>query len=212
MSSLSFLTDPDAGLVADASVIINLNATQYAAQIIRAFPVPMRVTENACAELKQGARNGHRDYERLLELIEAGLVCRVPIDIASAKVYEGLIDGSAQRTLDDGEAATIANAHASSCIALIDERKARSLCAASFPTVIVACTAELLTHDAVAAALGAEHQTQALLNALSNARMRVPPEHLDRVTAIIGPERAAMCPSLPKGPRGARPPRERTTS
>ena len=192
--------------------MINLNATQYAAQIIRAFPIPMRVTENACAELKEGVRNGHRDYERLVELIEAGLVCPVPIDTASAKVYESLIDGAALRTLDDGEAATIAHAHVARCVALIDERKARSLCAASFPDVVVACTAELLIHDAVAAALGAEYQAQALVNALSNARMRVPPEHLGRVTAIIGAERAAMCPSLPKGFRGARHSGQRTTS
>ncbi len=39
-------------------------------------------------------------------------------------------------------------------------------------------TAELLMHDAIAAARGAQGQADALARALTTARMRVPPEHL----------------------------------
>jgi predicted nucleic acid-binding protein len=203
MSSSNFLSNPRASLIADASVVINLNATARAAEIIKAIPNPFIVMENACAELEAGIRNGHRDHEWLLELIDAGHVRRARLGTASMPVYESLIDGSTLRTLDDGEAATIAYAQEISGVALIDERKARTLCANSFPGLVVACTAEFLMHDAITAALGEQRQADALVNALNGARMRVPPEHLARVRAMIGPERAALCPSLPRATREA---------
>ena len=201
MSSSSLHTNPRASLIADASVVISLNATARAAEIIKALPNPFIVTDNACAELEAGVGNGHRDHVQLLELIEAGLVRRVSLAAASMSVYESLIDGSTLRTLDDGEAATIAYACETTGIALIDERKARTLCAACFPGLVVASTVELLIHSSIAAALGEAGQADALANALMMACMRVPPEHLKRVTAIIGVERAASCASLPKSAR-----------
>jgi predicted nucleic acid-binding protein len=201
MSSSSFLTDPRAKPVVDASVVINLNATLRAADIIKSLPNPLLVTENACGELEGGIGNGHRDYEQLLQLIDAGLVQRVRVGAASLSVYESLIDGSTLRTLDDGEAATIAYAHETAGVALIDERKARTLCAASFPGLVVASTVDVLIHSSVAAILGEAGQADALASALMTARMRVPQEHLERVTMIIGAERAASCASLPKSAR-----------
>jgi predicted nucleic acid-binding protein len=198
MSSSSFLTNSRASLIADASVVINLNATARAAEIIKAVPNPFIVTENACAELEAGIRNGHRDHAQLLELIDAGVVRRASLGNAVMIVYESLIDGSTLRTLDDGEAATIAHAQEIGGVALIDERKARTLCTASFPHLQIASTVELLMHDAVAGAIGADGQVDALMNALTNARMRVPAEHIGKLTAIIGAERAASCSSLPK--------------
>jgi predicted nucleic acid-binding protein len=178
MSSSNFLSNPHASLVADASVVINLNATARAAEIIKAVSIPFLVTENACAELEAGARNGHRDYAQLLELIDAGCMRRVRLGTVGTSVYELLIDGSTLRTLDDGEAATIAHAHETSGMALIDERKARTICASSFPNLVVVCTAELLMHDSIGAALGARQQADALANAIRGARMQVPREHL----------------------------------
>ena len=203
MSSSSFLTDTRVKLVADASVIINLNATACAAAIIKAVPNSFVVTDNARIELEMGARNGHHDHRQLAELIGAGLIERVPLAAADAATYESLIDGSALKTLDDGEAATIAYAHGNACIPLIDERKARTLCAASFPGLVVASTAELLMHESVAAAIGAQGQADVLVNALTVARMRVPLELLERLMAIIGPDRAALCASLPRIARQA---------
>lgn len=203
MSSSNFLSNPRASFIADASVVINLNATGRAADIIKAVPIPFLVTENACAELEAGVRNGHRDYPQLLELIDAGCMQRRSLGMVGRTVYESLIDGSTLRTLDDGEAATIAHAHETNGIALIDERKARTICAASFPGLVVVCSAELLMHVAIGAALGTQEQADALANAISGARMQVPQEHLARVMAIIGPERAASCASLPRAVREA---------
>lgn len=203
MSSSSFLTNPSASLIADASVVINLNATARAADIIKAVPNPFFVTENALAELQAGSQMGHRDHEKLLELIDAGLVRRASLGSPGMSVYESLIDGSTIQTLDDGEAATIAHAKEISGVALIDERKARSLCVSAFPSLMIACTVELLMHDAIAMALSPEGQADALASALTTARMRVPPEYLARVRTMIGADRAATCSSLPKAMRGA---------
>jgi predicted nucleic acid-binding protein len=203
MSLSSFLINPRASLIADASFVINLNATARAADIIKAVPNPFFITENASAELEAGSQKGHRDHEKLLELIDAGLIRRASLGNPGMLVYESLIDGSAKRTLDDGEAATIAYAKETSGIAVIDERKARSLCASLYPSLSVACTVEFLMHDAIALALGNQAQADSLTSALNGARMRVPSEYLGSLRAMIGPERAALCSSLPKAARGA---------
>jgi predicted nucleic acid-binding protein len=210
MSLSSFLTDPSAPLVADASVIINLNATRCASEIIAAFSGKFLVTDNACVELEQGVQNGHQDHEKLARLIDSGFIRRVHMDAQSMAIYESLIDGSALQTLDDGEAATIACARAAGGVALIDERKARTLCSASFPTLMVACSAEILIHEAVAAALGKQQQADAIVSALTKARMRVPSEYIGRVVDIIGTERASSCSSLPKTSRSTSSFSERT--
>jgi predicted nucleic acid-binding protein len=198
MSSSSFLINPSAGLIADASVVINLNATARAADIIRAVAYPFFVTENALEELKSGSHKGHRDHSQLLELIDAGLVRRATLGVQGLPVYESMIDGSTLRTLDDGEAATIAFAQEIAGTALIDERKARTLCKTSFPHLDIASTVELLMHDTIASAIGAQGQINALMDALTKARMRVPAEHIEQLTRVIGAERAASCSSLPR--------------
>ena len=198
MSSSKFRIDPEAVLVADASVVINLNATACASEIIRALPNRFVVTDNAFAELEDGTRNGHDDAQQLWALIDAGLAQLVRPGPAGSTVYESLVTGSTLRTLDDGEAATISYAQETAGIALIDERKARSLCAGRFPGLRVASTVDLLIHETVALALGPQGQIDALVNALTRARMRVPTEQLTIVKKLIGAERAASCMSLPK--------------
>ncbi len=198
MNSSSFPLSQRIAVVADASVVINLNATDRAADIIKALGSPFFVTENASSELAAGSKESHRDHDRLLELIGSGFVRTRSIQSAGLRIHESLIEGPTATTLDDGEAATIACAYEISGIALIDERKARAICRASFPKLPVLCTAELLIHELIAESLGANGQADALVSALTLARMRVPPELVLSVTSLIGPERAAKCPSLPK--------------
>ena len=71
---MSFPTDASKPLIADASVIINLNATLCAAEIIGGLPSVLLVTENARIELEAGLRNGHADAEKLRLLIKQGAV------------------------------------------------------------------------------------------------------------------------------------------
>jgi predicted nucleic acid-binding protein len=199
MSSLSFLSDPHVFLVADASVLINLNATAEAQEIIAALPGTFVVTESAFAELADGARNGHDDARQLHELVEK----RVSLGAEGNALYASLIAGTTLQTLDDGEAATIAYAHEVQGIALIDERKARRICTQSFPDLSIASTIELLLHERIAFSLGEQRQTDAIFKALSLARMRVLPEYENEVARLIGEARAAICTSLPRRSRAA---------
>jgi predicted nucleic acid-binding protein len=200
MSSSKFFASPNAVLVADASVLINLNASGRAEEIIKALPARLVVAGNTVVELDNGMQRGYDDGKQLGVLISAGVVSRVEIGTVAAPIYETLIDGSARLTLDDGEAATIACAIELGGVALLDERKARSLCASAYASLPVRCTAEMLLHEAVAAALGSDH-VPTVVRALKVGRMRVPPEYVEEVSQLIGPAHASECASLPKSAR-----------
>lgn len=194
---MSFPTDPSQPLIADASVVINLNATLCAAQIIVSVPNKLYVTENARGALHAGLRNGHLDAEKLEALIKAGAVQVAELGSDAWAIYKGLIEGSRGRTLDDGEAATIACALERKGVAIIDERKARSLCSARFPELTVVSNSEVLMSEGVAKALGRDAQILATVNALRGGRMRVPLQHVKAVVSLIGEKHALSCPSLP---------------
>jgi predicted nucleic acid-binding protein len=201
MSSSSFPIDTDTILVADASVIINLNATGRAFDIIRAYRGSVVVTGKAFAELVAGARNGHSDAKKLQVLVDSGAVRLVELGEVGNLVYSSLVEGSATRTLEDGEAATIGYAHEIGAVAMIDERKARSICANEYPGLKVLSTVDLLAHDVIGNALGKEGQINAILNALRDARMRVPSHQIEMIVNLIGDEAAATCYSLPRAVR-----------
>lgn len=203
MSSSSFPINADTILVADASVVINLNATGRARDIIQAQPGSLVVTKNACTELASGVKKGHDDYAQLQALIDIGAVRVVKLGETGESIYARLVEGSAVRTLDDGEAATIGYAYETGAIALIDERKARTICGCDFPDISIASTIDLLTHELIATALTATGQAEAIINALRNARMRIPPDQIELVVRLIGQENAAMCNSIPWKVRAA---------
>lgn len=203
MSSSSFPIDAGTVLVADASVVINLNATGCALEIIRSLPGALVVTGNAAVELAAGAHKGHNDHAQLQSLIKSGVIEIVALGDTGSQVYGSLIEGSAIRTLDDGEAATIAYAHEVGGIALIDEKKARAICSSDFPHLTIASTVELLMHKHVECSLGANVQSDAILNALRGARMRVLPDQIQAIVELIGQDAAASCQSLPKRARAS---------
>jgi predicted nucleic acid-binding protein len=197
MTLSRFPTSPADIIVADASVLINLNATGHFETIVRASVCTFQVTQNAFDELKRGSRNGHADASAVEALTQIGLITVVALINTAEPVYRSLIEGPASETLDDGEAATIAQAHAISGVALIDEKKASRLCVGRFPDLTLRSTAELLLDNRISAALGALH-ADAVLMALTGARMNVHPEHLDATRRLIGDENASRCRSLPQ--------------
>jgi predicted nucleic acid-binding protein len=200
MSLSAFPADPDAILIADASVVIGLNASGHARRIIELTERRIIVPENAGNELALGTQFGHDDGAQLDALVAARLVERMALDAVAMKIYEALIDGTYGNTLDDGEAATIAIAVRHGGVAVIDERKAQRMCAQHFPAIVQGCTAQWLLG---AAALGRTAHAEAMLNALQKGRMRVPSEYLNDVVALIGSEVAGACPSLPRVVRQA---------
>ena len=198
MSWSDFPTDSGATLVADSSVVINLNATGRAADILSALGNPVVVPDSVRRELKDGDRNGHGDADALEALIRSGHVRLVALGSTAYGIYESLIDGSTEYTLDDGEAATVACAIDLSGVALIDERKALRLCSQLFPGLAIVPTIALFLHAEVSKALGQAGQADAVFGALQHARMRVPPAFLPRAIALVGAERARSCASIPR--------------
>lgn len=194
----SCLTDPNALLVADASVAINLNATGCAAQILRALPNRIVITAIAADEVIDDRQNGRRDAELLAKLVDDGLVEIVHLSEAAETTFGGLVIGPAIETLDDGEAATIAYASEHGGMPLIDERKASRICGQRFAELRLASTVDVLAHASVENALGRHELANAVFNALRQARMGVLPHHGDWVTSLIGPERTSLCGSLPR--------------
>ncbi|TGP85626.1 MULTISPECIES: hypothetical protein [unclassified Mesorhizobium] len=195
MNSSAFPAKPGSTLIADASVIIGLNASGHARRVLALTSCRILVPENASQELMLGAKFGHDDGAQLDQLVAQGLVEPIRLGQAALGVYEMLLDGTYGETLDDGEAATIAAAVELRAVAMLDEKKARRMCAKHFPDVIRGCTAEWLLH---AQGLGSADQAEAMLNALQKGRMRVPSEFMGEVVTLIGVEAAADCPSLPR--------------
>jgi predicted nucleic acid-binding protein len=202
------LTDAAAVIAVDTSTVINLNATGCAQEMIRAIPNKVVVTDVVSGELEEGRPRGRRDAEFLGELIGAGAAEMVQLDDETSVYFEQLVIGPAAMTLDDGEAATIAYAVGHQAIAIIDERKATRICTDLFREVRIGCTVDVLAHPEVQRQLGETRLAEALFNALYRGRMRVFPQHIEWVVALIGPARAAECTSLPSS---ARRPQQRFT-
>ena len=201
MRSLTALTDPGELLVADASTVINLIATGIAGEIIAALPNRIVVVDVVPDELETGRTRGREACDRLQELTSSGVLDIVELGGDGLTHFEQLVVGPAAETLDDGEAATIAYALAHAATALIDERKATRICRERFPALRLACTIDVLIHRDVQARLGPERLSEAVFRALQEGKMRVLSDHLAWVVDLIGEERAALCPSLPRRAR-----------
>ena len=194
--SLSCLTDPSLPIIADTSVVINLNASGSASAVLQALPNLMILTDTVLAELRTDKRTGRDDAKLLRSLIHADLASVAALSDLEKDYFAALVAGPAAETLDDGEAATIACALEINAAAIIDDRKAVALCARKYPDLVVASTIDLFAHDAVVAALGRGRLAGAVYAALQEARMRVPSHHEGWVVGLIGEERAKVCLSL----------------
>jgi predicted nucleic acid-binding protein len=200
---LSSLDDETAPLIVDASTVINLNATGCAAAILVAIPNRIVVMDAVVDELQMDNRSSRDDAKLLSSLVAGGLVSEIAIEALKSDHFEHLVLGNTADTLDDGEAATIACAVEMQAVVVIDERKAKRICRTRYPGLVVASTVDILALDCVAKALGEGQLAEAVYSALSTARMRVLPEHIDWVVNLIGAERAVLCLSLPAHVRAA---------
>lgn len=192
------MSNPSGRFVADTSTVINLNATQCAAEILAALPERVVVVDIAAGELEYGRRKGRADADMLTELRKAGLVEVDSLGDAGEVVFEQLVAGAANETLDDGEAATIAYAVEHSLSIVVDDGKARRICRERHGGVRMRSSIEIFQHASLHKALGRERLAAAITNALQIGRMRVLPEHIPWVMELIGDQNASACRSLPR--------------
>ena len=200
----SCLTDSTLPVVADTSVIINLNATGYSEAILGALPNRLLVVEDVSFELAVDSKTGRNDAEALSALVAQGRVELVRLGDIGTQHFISLVSGPASQTLDDGEAATIAYALEHGATALIDERKAIRICTERFGALATGCTVDIFAQDDVQRVLKRDTLAEAVFNALYQGRMRVPAHYVEWVVNLIGRERAAQCRSLPASVRSRR--------
>jgi predicted nucleic acid-binding protein len=191
-------------LAIDASEAINLSACGLGRQIVRVMRRRVIVADVVSDELRNDPPAGRDDAGQLRAWIDAGLIEEVPLASVDDAVFLSLVSGRAEDTLDDGEAATIALAIAHSTGAVLDERKAIRICSTRHPSVQLASTADLLLSTEVMREFGEAVIGDALFAALTGARMRVLPHHVEAVLRLLGRERAALCRSLPQSSRRSR--------
>lgn len=199
----SCLTDSTLPVVADTSVIINLNATGYSEALLGALPNRLLVVEEVSFELEVDSRTGRNDAEALSALVAQGSVELVRLGDIGTRHFISLVSGPANQTLDDGEAATIACALEQGATALIDERKAIRICAERFGELSTGCTIDIFAQDDVQRILTRDTLADAVFNALYQGRMRIPMHYVEWAVNLIGKERAAQCRSLPASVRSA---------
>ncbi len=200
MSRPSFSAEPRP-FVADASVWINLVASGYLDEVLDAVGMRAFIPSIAIRELERGRIKGHDTSARIADLVATGRVTPMSLTVADESVFYSLVSGTTAGTLDDGEAATLAIAIRLGAVAVIDERKATTLGIERFPDLHMRSTTDLLFATLPDEGDGKGPLADALFSALRGARMRVPPHHLARVAAVLGPDRASSCPSLPAAVR-----------
>ncbi|ESZ04804.1 hypothetical protein [Mesorhizobium sp. L48C026A00] len=202
MRQPQFSGDLPPHVVADTSVIINLNATGAACEIIRSLNVTLRASTVVRDELIHDRISGRNDADLAQQLVQDGLLQFAEFDENSGAIFESLVSGAAETTLDDGEAATLALAVSSQGLAIIDERKAIRIATHRFPTVQLLATVDLLRLDRVLLALGNERLAKAVISGLKDARMAIPERHHGWIADLVG-DQIVECRSLPAALRRA---------
>ena len=175
MDCPSFLDDLSKPIVADASVVINLIASGFAATILGCLAGPLRVPSDVRAEIEKGRGRGRQDADNLAELVDSGKVAIVDLGAAGVRSFSTLIVGPAKDTVDDGEAATIAYAVEHGATILIDEKKATRICKERFSHLTVGSTIDLIGCPAVRAKLG-RNLAHAIVSPATGSRPPLPRE------------------------------------
>ena len=183
-------------VVADTSVVINLDATGCSEALLAALPNQVVVAEQVVWELQGQRSRQHADAEMLSNLVGLNLIDVTALGETGHLVFAELVSGAAVATLDDGEAATIATALDRGGLALIDERKALRICASQFEELPTGTTVDLLRHPQIQESLPRKELADAVFNAAYRARMRVQHHHAEWVLDLVGRKRAESCSSL----------------
>ncbi|MBR0778976.1 hypothetical protein JQ625_29480 [Bradyrhizobium diazoefficiens] len=192
----SCLTEEDCELVLDSSVVINLLATGHAAAILKSLAMPVVLTDNVVREVEFDSFKGRHEIGLLQEMIADQVLLVRQLEGQALETFFALVSGPASESLGDGEAATLALAHAKGCSAAIDEKKATRLAAERFASTRLVTTVDILAHNSVRVGLGEAMLADAAFQALRFARMQVREHQFNWIARLIGPQNVEACSSL----------------
>jgi len=195
-SGPSRLTDDMRTLAIDASVAINLLGTGRAADILRLINRQYVIEDSTRGEVQRDPSNGQPGGASLDGLARSGLLTYARLGDSALASFLALTGAAPPDDLDDGEAATIALAVDIGAVAMLDDKKAIRVAQQRHAGLVVLQTLDLLSCDALAAAVTTAELADIVYAALQNARMRVPLLFRKWTVGMIGYERAARCPSL----------------
>ena len=188
-------------LVLDTSVILNLLGSGRPRFLLTHVPYRVIAPVQVIQEIR---REPDIDIEKdagLLDVIESGLIAVVePNDEAEALAL-ALAGAPSPDDLDDGEAYAIAYAVVLGATVGIDERKGRRVLSAHWPSLSCLYTLDIIETAVKRAQMGNHELADIVFSALRFSRMRVPSDRRSSVIALIGRERARLCPSLGYVPR-----------
>ena len=183
-------------LILDASVLINVLGTGSPEAILRAMNRTVLVDEIALREVTIDPFTGKSPTD-LLDRLQANRIIEVTrMDGDAYNLFIGLTGAEPPDDLDDGEAATIAQAVHMGYVAVIDERKATRITGVGFPEVALLNSLDLLTAPELLQQRGQNGVADIVYLALRNARMRVPASLRAGIAELLGGDRARECPSL----------------
>ena len=197
MTRWNSLHDFAGPLVVDTSVLINLCATGKFEELLAALPGLLVIVGEVLREFEAGQEQGAVRAGDFSAWAKRGMLALAALGEAGQRHFDDLTGGSAEESLDDGEAAAIACALKREGAIATDDRKGLRICRERFPRLPAASTMDLLTDPRAETALGRKGQAAAVYRALRLGRMRVPEEYYAETVALIGPQRARRCPSLP---------------
>ena len=168
--------------VADTSFLINLNATSFSLEIIdKMKPSTIIITQQVYDELRNGTKDGYNDFKNVEDYISKGFITLKTLSPNAYRLYEKIVLGEAQYTLDDGEASVIACAIDLCASAIIDEKKATRICREQYPDLKT-----FHTLDIFKIYLNKPLIQNATQNALKGARMYIPKSRYDELKEIVG--------------------------
>lgn len=195
MQSPSKLKTESSPLFLDASVVINLVASNYTEGILLALKRPIMVAEEACAEFKRHPRDGGSSKPVIEALRNRGRIQIAKMADSQLEVFLRLTGCAPPDDLGDGEAATLACADGVGCV-VIDDKKAVRIASRDFPDQAVYSSLDLFCAEPVLRGLGKPSIAQAVYDSIKTARMRVPQHWKPWLSSLLGKARAAELPIL----------------
>jgi predicted nucleic acid-binding protein len=172
-------------LFLDASVIINLVASDRSDEILKALARPIIIEKTACFEFKRDPRDGADAQVAINSLVNNGRLKVISLSDLQYETFINLTGALPPDDIGDGEAATIACASGVGA-AVIDDRKAIRIAVKDFPHIAIYSSLDLLCADCVFSALGKDVVTSAVRDSINMARMRIPHRWKNWVLDFVG--------------------------